>query len=714
MRSTEQARAQVAVIGCGSWGNNLVRNFSDLGVLAAVCDENPAQSRRLSGQYQVRTYTVEDVLGDTNIDAVAIATPAETHSAITEQALLAGKHVFVEKPVALDVGTAEKLNRLSKKQARVLMVGHVLQYHPAFIRLKELVAQDELGRLRNIYSHRSNLGKARSEENILWSFVPHDASMILSLVGDEPNRISATGGFFLHSQFADVAAIYLSFPGGENAHVFVSWLHPYKVQELVVVGDKGMAVFNDTRGWEQKLIIYRHDHLRADSLHGLDRAEVETVAVTPVEPLRQELEHFLDCVTGNASCRTDADEGIRVLKVLQASERNIRANHAYQLANNTNPALNKTAFVDLRAQQQRLGERIPQAIQKVLAHGHYIMGPEVRELEEKLAEFTGAGHVISCASGTDALLMALMAHNTGPGDAVFVPSFTFVATAEVVALLGATPVFVDVDADSFLLDTASLKAAVAESVRCGLSPRGVIPVDLFGQPADYMEINRFAEEHGLFVIADGAQSFGAELNGNKVGTLAEITTTSFFPAKPLGCYGDGGALFTDDSEIADRLKSVRVHGKGANQYDAVNVGINGRLNTIQAAILIEKHAVFPEEIILRNLVAERYASMLENLVDVPTVRAGCTSVWAQYTVKTDQRDALSEELKRKGIPTALHYPIPLHRQTAYNGFPGAPDLSVSERLSSMVLSLPMHPYLEAEAQTEIADLIRRALGKTSG
>ena len=709
MRLAEQARAQVAVIGCGYWGSNLVRNFSDLGVLAAVCDENPAQARRLSGQYKVRTYTVEDVLRDTNIDAVAIATPAETHSAITEKALLAGKHVFVEKPVALDVGSAEKLKRLSKQQARVLMVGHVLQYHPAFIRLKELVAQGELGRLRNVYSHRSNLGKTRSEENILWSFVPHDASMILSLVDDEPDMISAIGGFFLQSQFADVAAIYLSFPGGVNAHVFVSWLHPYKVQELVVVGDEGMAVFNDTREWEQKLIIYRHNHPHENSLHGLDRAEAETVDVTPVEPLRRELEHFLDCVTGNATCRTDADEGIRVLKVLQASERDIRANHAYQSANSTNPALNKTAFVDLRAQQQRLGERIPQAIQKILDHGQYIMGPEVRELEEKLAEFTGAGHVISCASGTDALLMALMAHYTGPGDAVFVPSFTFVATAEVVALLGATPVFVDVDADCFLLDTASLKAAVAEAVRCGLRPRGVIPVDLFGQPVDYMEINRFAEEHGLFVIADGAQSFGAQLNGNRVGTLAEITATSFFPAKPLGCYGDGGALFTDNDEVADKLTSLRMHGEGADKYDNVNIGINGRLDTIQAAILLEKLPIFEEEIALRNRAAQRYGELLEELVATPALRAGSTSVWAQYTIQSGERDAMALELKRRGIPSAVYYPLPLHRQTAYNSYPRAPDLAVSERLSTVVLSLPMHPYLEEEAQRRICDVIRQAL-----
>ncbi len=722
MSMTEQTPVRVAVIGCGYWGKNLVRNFSDLGALAAICDANPELARQFGGQYNVRTCTFEEVIRDANIDAVAVATPVETHSEIVRKVLLAGKHVFVEKPIAMDVSTAEDLNRLSKKQARVLMVGHVLQYHPAFIRLKELVAQGELGRLHNIYAHRSNLGKDRREENILWSFVPHDASMILSLVGDEPNRISAIGGFFLHSQYADVAAIYLSFPGGENAHVFVSWLHPYKVQELVVVGDEGMAVFNDTREWDRKLLIYKHNHLWENSLSGADKGEAEAVVVAPAEPLRQELAHFLDCIAGKTGCRTDGDEGIRVLKVLQASEQDIRENYSYQSIKNANPApqkttdcfIHETAIVDLRAQQQRLGERIPQAIQKILDHGQYIMGPEVRELEEKLADFTGAGHVITCASGTDALLMALMAHDTGPGDAIFAPSFTFVATAEIVALLGATPVFVDVDADCFLLDVASLKAAVSESVRRGLMPRGIIPVDLFGQPADYTEINRFAEERGLFVVADGAQSFGAELNGKRVGTLTEITTTSFFPAKPLGCYGDGGAVFTDDGEIADKLKSIRVHGKGANQYDAVNIGINGRLDTIQAAILIEKLSVFPEEIILRNLVAERYASMLENLVDVPAVREGRTSVWAQYTVKTNERDAISEELKQKGVPTAVHYPIPLHRQTAYNGYPSAPDLSISEQLSSLVLSLPMHPYLEAEVQTGIVNAIRQALRQMSG
>lgn len=366
-------------------------------------------------------------------------------------------------------------------------------------------------------------------------------------------------------------------------------------------------------------------------------------------------------------------------------------------------------FIDLKAQQRRLGNRIAKAIQGVLDHGRYILGPEVRELEQQLSQFTGAAHVITCASGTDALIMALMAKGTGPGDAVFVPAFTFVASAEAVALLGATPVFVDVDPDSFLLDPAGLDAALETATVAGLAPKGIIPVDLFGQPCAYREINAYARERGLFVIADAAQSFGARLDGARVGTLAELTATSFFPAKPLGCYGDGGALFTDDGELADRLRSLRVHGKGAHKYDNVHIGINGRLDTIQAAILLEKLPIFEEEIALRDQVARRYGALLEDLVEIPALRSGCSSVWAQYTIKSGKRDAIAQQLSQEGIPSAVYYPAPLHRQTAYKDYPRAADMAVSERLPSVVLSLPMHPYLEEEAQNRIFGCIRQAL-----
>ncbi len=343
MSTTEQTPARVAVIGCGYWGRNLVRNFADLGALAAVCDTDPEAARQFGAQYRVSTPAFEDILRDEAVDAVAIATPAVTHSDFARQALAAGKHVFVEKPVALNVDAAEELNTLAKQQGRVLMVGHLLQYHPAFIRLKELVAGGDLGRLRHIYSHRLNLGKVRREENILWSFAPHDISMILSLVGEEPDRVSAVGSFFLQSQVADVTTTHMSFPGGENAHVFVSWLHPYKEQKLVVVGDDGMAVFDDTVDWKQKLQIYRHRILWENSLPTPDKAEAEAIAVAPAEPLRQELAHFLDCIAGNASCRTDGNEGIRVLKVLQASEQDILKQHTRQEAGTMSPGVQQMA-----------------------------------------------------------------------------------------------------------------------------------------------------------------------------------------------------------------------------------------------------------------------------------------------------------------------------------------------------------------------------------
>ena len=338
---TQQVSPRIAVIGCGYWGKNLVRNFAELGVLAAVCDENPERAQQFGHQYNVSTCTLEEALSATTIDAVAIATPAVTHSAVAKQALLAGKHVFVEKPVALDVNAAEELNELSKKQQRVLMVGHLLQYHPAFLRLKELVEQGELGRLRYLYSHRLNLGKVRREENILWSFAPHDISMILSLVGTEPDEVSAVGSFFLHSQVADVTTTHLSFVGGTRAHVFVSWLHPYKEQRLVVVGEAGMAVFDDTLDWEHKLTIYRHKILWNNSLPTPEKAEAKTIAVTPAEPLRQELTHFLDCIEGKTRCRTDGDEAIRVLKVLQTSEQAIRAGYSHQITEGVKAARKK-------------------------------------------------------------------------------------------------------------------------------------------------------------------------------------------------------------------------------------------------------------------------------------------------------------------------------------------------------------------------------------
>ncbi|MBI5263826.1 MAG: DegT/DnrJ/EryC1/StrS family aminotransferase [Bradyrhizobium sp.] len=370
-------------------------------------------------------------------------------------------------------------------------------------------------------------------------------------------------------------------------------------------------------------------------------------------------------------------------------------------------------FIDIGAQRRRLGKSIDEAVLRVLSHCQFINGPEVTQLEAQLAAFSGAKHVVSCASGTDALLMVLMAKGIGPGDAVLCPSFTFCATGESVALTGATPVFVDVDEATFNIDVESLKRGIATARKLGLKPAAVIPVDLFGQSADHDAIAAVAMSEGLFVLDDAAQGFGASYKGRRLGTLALATATSFFPAKPLGCFGDGGAIFTDDTALAETLRSVRVHGQGSDKYDNVRLGLTGRLDTMQAAILIEKLKIFEDEIAARNEVAERYARGLGNIMIVPQLAKGCTSVWAQYTIrlpKTVGRDQFAAALKAQGIPTAIYYPKSLHQQTAYRNFPVAEGgLAVSERLSQDVISLPMHAYLDEATQDRIIAAVRGAV-----
>lgn len=370
-------------------------------------------------------------------------------------------------------------------------------------------------------------------------------------------------------------------------------------------------------------------------------------------------------------------------------------------------------FIDVAAQRRRLGSAVDDAVARVLAHCQFLGGPEVTELEKALGAFCGAKHVVSCSSGTDALLMVLMAKGVGPGDAVLCPSFTFCATGEVVALLGATPVFVDVDAATFNIGVESLKRGIVTARKAGLKPKAVIPVDLFGQPADHDGIAVLAKAEGLFVLDDAAQSFGATYKGKQLGTLADATATSFFPAKPLGAFGDGGAIFTDDAELADTLRSIRVHGHGTDKYDNVRLGLTARLDTMQAAILIEKLKIFPDEIAARDRAARFFNDALRDVVAVPEVGNANTSVWAQYTIrlKPGARDAFAATLRAQGIPTAIYYPKPLHRQTAYKHYPVAEGgLPVSDRLAEEVISLPMHAYLDDAVQERIVKAVRGAVG----
>jgi dTDP-4-amino-4,6-dideoxygalactose transaminase len=369
-------------------------------------------------------------------------------------------------------------------------------------------------------------------------------------------------------------------------------------------------------------------------------------------------------------------------------------------------------FIDLGAQRRRMGSSVDDAILKVVNHGAYIMGPEVFELEKQLSAFCGAKHTLSCANGTDALALILMAKGVRPGQAILCPAFTFAATAEVVAWLGATAVFVDVHEDTFNMDANSLKAGIKTAIEHGLKPVGVISVDLFGLPCDYDAIEPVCNEAGLWLLSDAAQGFGATYKGRKVGTIGLTTATSFFPAKPLGCYGDGGAVFTNDDDMIEILKSLRVHGQGKDKYDNIHVGMNGRLDTMQAAVLIEKLKLFPDEIVSRNVVAARYNDGLRDIVEVPEIPEGLTSVWAQYTVRIAKggREPFMAAMKEKGVPTAVYYPKPLHLQDAYKKHLVAGNgLPVTDRIMHEVVSLPMHPYLDQPTQAMIIDAARKAL-----
>ena len=366
-------------------------------------------------------------------------------------------------------------------------------------------------------------------------------------------------------------------------------------------------------------------------------------------------------------------------------------------------------FIDLAAQQANIRKRIDERIAAVLDHGKYIMGPEVAELEAALAIFCGAKYCVSCANGTDALQLAMMALGIGPGDGVLVPSFTFAATAEAPCLVGATPVFVDIDSATYNMDATSLKRAIYHARASGIEPKAVISVDLFGLPADYPEIEAIAKAEGLKLICDSAQGWGGSIDERMTGTFGDLTTTSFFPAKPLGCYGDGGAIFTNNAGLASLLDSLRIHGKGTEKYDNVRIGMNSRLDTIQATILLEKLEIYADELEARNHVASYYTSLLQGRFKTPVIPKGYCSTWAQYTLEAAnaaERTIMMERLKEADIPSVVYYPRPLHTQTAYSGFPTDPKgLPASEEAATRVFSLPMHPYLDAASQKLVVDAL---------
>lgn len=366
-------------------------------------------------------------------------------------------------------------------------------------------------------------------------------------------------------------------------------------------------------------------------------------------------------------------------------------------------------FIDLLTQKERIRSSLLLRLESILDHGQFIMGPEVSELESRLASYVGSKYCLSCSSGTDALLIALMAKGIGPGDAVITTPFTFVATAEVVSLTGATPIFIDVDPVSFNIDPDRLQDGMKDAESRGLTPKAIIPVDLFGLPAEYDQLEAFADEHGLWILEDACQGFGGSIGKRRAGSFGLVGATSFFPAKPLGCYGDGGAIFTDDDELVELMRSVRVHGGGADKYSNVRLGINGRLDSMQAAVLLEKLDLFDEELVLRDAAASAYSKRLVGRVVVPEVPEGYRSAWAQYSVLAAtpaEREAMMGALQKEGIPSVIYYKIPLHLQEAYASLGyAAGDFPVTEDLATRIFSLPMHPYLKEEEIEQVSSVL---------
>ena len=368
-------------------------------------------------------------------------------------------------------------------------------------------------------------------------------------------------------------------------------------------------------------------------------------------------------------------------------------------------------FIDLKTQQNLIREKIDQRIKKVLDHGQYIMGPEIDELEEKLSNYIGVKHCISCSSGTDALLIPLVAMGIGPGDAVITTPFTYIATVEVIAILGATPIFCDIYDRTFNINPAGLEEAYNDALSKNLNPKVIIPVDLFGLPARYRLIEEFANEKNLLILEDAAQGFGGKIGDKLAGSFGDVAGTSFFPAKPLGCYGDGGAIFTNNDELAEKMKSIRVHGGGKDKYENDRIGINGRLDSIQAAILLEKIEIFDDELKKREKVAEYYTQNIHKMFITPLVPSKYLSSWAQYSILipgTLDRGKVIDNLSREGIPSMVYYKIPVHLQEGYKkyGFSKG-DMQISEDISDRILSLPMHPYLNKDEQNHIINSLNK-------
>lgn len=904
-----ESNVPVAVVGTGYWGKNHVRNFYELGALTHVCDTNGATLEQFEQQYPnvVATNSYDEILSNPAVRGIVVATPASTHYEVAERAIRAGKDVLVEKPLALNVADGEKLIRLASRHSAVLMVGHILLYHPAIIKLKEIIDQGELGKIQYIQSNRLSMGKVRSEENILWSFAPHDISTIIHLLEEVPTNVYATGYCHLQKDVEDVTISIMDFPSGVGAHIYVSWMNPFKEQRLVVMGDRRMAVFEDSRP-DKKLRIFDNNFQWVDRRPVPVKNGEQVVEFEQAEPLKSECRHFLDCMVTRERPRSDGEEGLRTLQVLERCYRvmkngakptlvatnivstepevtpteqpvsngfrvhetavvdepcsigsktriwhfthimeearigencsigqNVLVGKGVQIGDNCkiqnnvsvyegvtledyvfcgpsmvftnvynprseiprmselrptlvkrgatiganatiicghtigayafigagavvlndvadyalmvgNPAkragwmcrcgvqlpkshngdsvlacsscgeryelrgeeriapvaaetpITEVPLLDLKTQYRSIKDEVRSAIDRVVEDQRFILGPEVEAFEREIAEYCGSKFAIGVSSGTDALLVSLMALGVSPGDEVVTTPFTFFATVGTILRVGATPVFADIDPGTFNIDPAKLRGCITSKTKA------IIPVHLFGQCAEMDPISAIARERGIPIIEDAAQAIGAKYKGRCAGNLGTLGCFSFFPSKNLGGFGDGGMVTTSDEYLADQIRIIRNQG-AKPKYHHRMVGGNFRLDAIQAAVLRVKLKRLDDWSERRRANAAFYTKRLQETglsparVVTPTI-VHQAHVFNQYVIRAEERDGLKEFLKANGVGTEIYYPSPMHLQECLmdRGHKKG-DFPVTEMACQSALALPIYAEL-TESQKE--------------
>jgi len=903
--ATDASSPGIAVVGSGYWGKNHVRVFSELGALRHVCDVECETLERIGHQNPgvACTTNYQDVLNDPEVKGVVIATPAVTHYQLSRAALDAGKDVLVEKPLALDIDEGQALVDLAAAKGAILMVGHILLHHPAVLRLKELVDSGELGRIQYVESDRLSLGKVRTEENILWSFAPHDISAILYLLGEVPSHVQAYGYAHLQKDIEDVTVSILQFNSGVGAHIYVSWMNPFKEQRLVVVGDKKMAVFEDSRP-DRKLILFNHTFRWIDRQPVPVKGEEQEVSFTYQEPLKMEGLHFLECINTRKQPRSSGEEGVRTLRVLQQCYQSLKdgsdprisfapekpkaapdyiahetavvdepcaigkgtriwhfshvmenarigekcsigqnvligkgvsigkqckiqnnvtvyegvtledyvfcgpsmvftnvynprceiprmtelrptlvkkgatlganstivcghtigeyafigagsvvtkdvPNYALMVGNpaarmgwmcrcgnrlrgkdspgavltcvscsdqyrrtedgvvkadSLNTSTRKVPLLDLKRQYATIRDEVDAAIKRVIDSQHFILGPEVEALEKEIAEYCGCSHAVGVTSGTDALLVSLMALGIGPGDEVITTPFTFFATVGSILRVGAKVVFADIDPQTFNIDAAKVEKAVTEKTRA------IMPVHLFGQSADMNPILAVAQKHNVSVIEDAAQAIGTNYLGRKVGSMGTVGCFSFFPSKNLGAFGDGGIITVNDGDLAQRMRVIRNQGAQPKYFHKV-VGGNFRLDAIQAAVLRVKLKRLDSWMEGRRANAQFYTRRFLELglagtkIVTPSI-AFERHVFNQYVIRAEDRDGLKDFMSEKGVGTEIYYPKAMHLQECvrHNGYKEG-DFPESERAASSVLALPIFPELSDDEKEYVVSAI---------